>query len=121
MNIQNIHNFPFPTKPNLNQIRCSLVLLSNIGCITTTNDNHSLHDDINNNDDGCITSLGKQVAMLPLGVRYSKIILMANKYNIIHYAIMIVSIMSESNIFILKTQQQQQQQQMNEDMQLVDP
>ena len=65
MNIRNISDFPFPSKPNYKQLCTSLSLLCNIGCITTFDD----ADHNNNQDDGAITLLGKQVSVLPLNVR----------------------------------------------------
>ena len=91
MNVRNISSFPFPTKPDLKQIGTSLSLLCNIGCITQSGDN-----------DGYITTLGKQVSTMPLNVRHGKILFIAHKLGVLDYAIMLVSILSESSIFLFE-------------------
>jgi ATP-dependent RNA helicase DHX37/DHR1 len=102
MNIINIHDFPFPTPPDRSQIDAALQLLANIGCLDV-----SMVDteNIGTGCDGVITRLGSAVAKLPLGVRYSKILLVAAEAGVLDYAIPIVAALSEVSPFIVNGQE----------------
>ena len=118
MEISNVSCFPFPTRkfkliiykrclrqnrysithfyfaaPNASQISAALKLLENIGCVDTSNVERD-------GGDGVITKLGKAVSKLPIGARYSKMILVAAKAGILDYAIMVVAILSEASPFV---------------------
>lgn len=49
--------------------------------------------------DGVVTRLGQAVSKLPLGVRYSKMLLVAAQAGILDYAIVLVAVLSESSPF----------------------
>ena len=101
MNILNIHDFPFPTPPDRSQIDAAIRLLANIGCLDV-----SMVDTENTGTgcDGVITRLGSAVAKLPLGVRYSKILLVAAEAGVLDYAIPVVAALSEVSPFIVNGQ-----------------
>lgn len=101
MNILNIHDFPFPTPPDRSQIDAAIRLLANIACLDV-----SMVDTENAGTgcDGVITRLGSAVAKLPLGVRYSKILLVAAEAGVLDYAIPIVAALSEVSPFIVSGQ-----------------
>ena len=82
----------FSSAPDKSQIEAAVKLLSNIGCINVSNIERD-------GGDGVITSLGKAVSKLPLGVRYSKMLLVAANAGILDYAIVIVAILSEASPF----------------------
>jgi len=92
MEISNVSCFPFPTPPDTSQIAAAAKLLAKIGCVDTS----SVERD---GGDGVITRLGKAVCKLPLGVRYSKILLVAAKAGVLDYAIVIIAILSEASPF----------------------
>ena len=118
MNVSNVASFPFPTRkfptslfkffclyaykaphslfpylaPITSQISAAVKLLANIGCVDTSNVERD-------GGDGVITRLGKAVSKLPLGVRYSKMLLVASQAGVLDYAIVIVAILSESSPF----------------------
>ena len=46
-----------------------------------------------------ITELGSILSKIPLEPRFSKILLVASKYDLLHYAIMIVACMSVGDLF----------------------
>ena len=78
--------------PDTSQIAAAFKLLANIGCVDTSSAERD-------GGDGVITRLGRAVAKLPLGVRYSKMLLVAAKAGILDYAIVIVAILSEASPF----------------------
>jgi len=93
MNVSNVASFPFPTPPDKSQISAAVRLLANIGCVDVSN-----VDELGG--DGKITMLGAAVAKLPLGVRYGKMLLVAAQANVLDYAIVLVSVLSESSPFV---------------------
>ena len=99
MKVSNVSHFPFPTPPDDSQIHSSLKILSALGCIRT--------DTAEEECDGIITPLGKAVSKLPLGVRYSKILLVAAQSGLLDYAILAVSVLSESNPFTMPSQKEE--------------
>ena len=101
MNILNIHDFPFPTPPDRSQIDAAIRLLANIGCLDVSSVDK---DDTSAGCDGTITRLGSAVAKLPLGVRYSKILLVAAEAGVLDYAIPVVAALSEVSPFIVNGQ-----------------
>jgi ATP-dependent RNA helicase DHX37/DHR1 len=92
LNVSNVASFPFPTPPDRSQIDSAVKLLANIGCVDISN----VEQD---RGDGTATRLGKAVAKLPLGVRYAKILLVAAQAGVLDYAIVVVSVLSESSPF----------------------
>ena len=92
MDVSNVASFPFPTPPDTSQIAAAVQLLANIGCVDTSNVERD-------GGDGVITRLGKAVSKLPLGVRYSKMLLVAAQAGVLDFAIVIVAILSESSPF----------------------
>jgi ATP-dependent RNA helicase DHX37/DHR1 len=99
MNIPNIHNFPFPTPPDRSQINAAIRLLANIGCVDKIDQDNAV-----DGNDGTITRLGCTVSKLPLGVRYSKILLVAAEAGVLDYAIPIVAALSEVSPFVVSGQ-----------------
>jgi ATP-dependent RNA helicase DHX37/DHR1 len=92
MNVSNIAKFPLPTPPDRSQIDGAIKLLANLGCLDIENMEQT-------GEDGTITRLGKAVAKLPLGVRYSKMLLVAANANVLDYGIAMVAVLSESSPF----------------------
>ena len=97
MNVTNVTQFPFPTLPEQSQINAAIRLLANLGCIDISN----MEVD---GGDGKITSLGKAISQLPLGVRYGKMLLVAAQANILDFAITLVAVLSEASPFIQHTE-----------------
>jgi ATP-dependent RNA helicase DHX37/DHR1 len=92
LKISNVANFPFPTPPDRGQLDAAVKLLANIGCVDISN----VEKD---GGDGVVTRLGHAVAKLPLGVRYSKMLLVAAQAGVLDYGIVVVSILSEASPF----------------------
>jgi ATP-dependent RNA helicase DHX37/DHR1 len=93
LRVTNVANFPFPTPPNRTQVDSAVKLLANIGCVDISSVEQY-------GGDGIVTRLGEQIAKLPLGVRYAKMLLVAAEAGVLDYAIVIVSILSEASPFL---------------------
>lgn len=100
MNISNVSAFPFPSPPDRRQVKTALHLLSDLGCVDVSSDpnNETLGD-------GRITKLGVAAAKLPLGVRYSKMMLVGAQANVLDYTIAIVAALSEVSPFVTDAKQ----------------
>lgn len=92
LKVSNVAKFPFPTPPDRSQIDAAVKVLSNIGCVDISRVETE-------GGDGIVTRLGAAVAKLPLGVRYAKMLLVAAQAGVLDYAIVAVSILSESSPF----------------------
>jgi ATP-dependent RNA helicase DHX37/DHR1 len=97
MNITNVTDFPFPTPLHAGQLQPALELLSNLGCVDTT-------DVQNGTTDGVITRLGAAVAKLPLGVRHGKMLLVAAQAGVLDYAVVMIAALSEQSPFLIGNQ-----------------
>ncbi|KAL7458181.1 hypothetical protein ACHAWC_009726 [Mediolabrus comicus] len=92
MNVSNVTQFPFPTPPEQSQINAAVRLLANLGCVDVSEiEEHG--------GDGKITTLGRAVSQLPLGVRYGKMLLVGAQANVLDYAITLVAVLSEATPF----------------------
>lgn len=94
MGIENTAEFPFVTQPDKTQILSACRLLMSIGCLK-----HNKESSREKND-GLITKVGKAVSMMPLGVRYGKMLFFSAQAGVLDYAIALVAILSESNPFL---------------------
>lgn len=97
MHVSNVTSFPFPTAPEQSQINAAVRLLANLGCVDISRVEEQ-------GGDGKITPLGAAVAKLPLGVRYGKMLLVAAQANVLDYAIVLVSALSEATPFVHHTE-----------------
>mmetsp|Transcript_9417 Transcript_9417/g.11903 ORF Transcript_9417/g.11903 Transcript_9417/m.11903 type:complete len:1448 (-) Transcript_9417:1876-6219(-) len=92
MGIGNVGAFPFPTSPDSSHLNAATKLLASIGCVDISNVERD-------GGDGKITPLGTAISKLPIGVRYGKMLLVAAQGNVLDYGIVMVSVLSESNLF----------------------
>ncbi|CAJ1903459.1 unnamed protein product [Cylindrotheca closterium] len=108
LNVSHVSNFPFPTPPDRSQVNGALKLLSGLGCV-------DMSDVETVGGDGNVTKLGQAVAKLPLGVRYAKMLLVAAHAGVLDYAIVVVSILSESSPFYHASQEEDKDEDGEED------
>ena len=119
MKVKNIYSFPFITKPKLFFIDKSLEHLVNIGAVDIPDieninkinrimnmlkDNENIEkDEISEDleqrkDSTTITEIGKLMAKFPVEPKLGKILIMANNFDLLEYAILIVAILSIENL-----------------------
>jgi len=119
MKVKNIYSFPFITKPKLFFIDKSLEHLVNVGAVEIPDieninkinrimnmlkDNENIEkDEISEDleqrkDSTTITEIGKLMAKFPVEPKLGKILIMANNFDLLEYAILIVAILSIENL-----------------------
>lgn len=87
MGIHNVLQFPFPTPPDRQAVRMALLTLSNLGAITS-------------GDDEAITALGHVLVKFPVAARFAKMLLLAKELDVLEYTIAIVAGLSGHSPFI---------------------
>uniref|UniRef100_A0A7S2VW51 RNA helicase n=1 Tax=Triparma pacifica TaxID=91992 RepID=A0A7S2VW51_9STRA len=92
MGIRHVGSFPFPSKPDVMQIRQACKMLLNLGCIRK-------EDSTDLNEEGTITDLGRALSKLPVGVRLGKVLVGSVGAGAIDVGIMLVSCLSEQSPF----------------------
>ena len=119
MKVKNIYSFPFITKPKLFFMDKSLEHLVNVGAVDIPDieninkinrimnmlkDNENIEkDEISEDleqrkDSTTITEIGKLMAKFPVEPKLGKILIMANNFDLLEYAILIVAILSIENL-----------------------
>ena len=119
MKVKNIYSFPFITKPKLFFIDKSLEHLVNVGAVDIpdieninkinriinmlkVNENiekDEISEDLEQRKDSTtITEIGKLMAKFPVEPKLGKILIMANNFDLLEYAILIVAILSIENL-----------------------
>ncbi|KAG7391043.1 ATP-dependent RNA helicase dhx37 [Phytophthora boehmeriae] len=87
MGIHNVLQFPFPTPPDRLAVKNALSTLVNLGAVSP-------------GDDESITGLGRILVKFPVATRFAKMLLLAQKLNVIEYTIAIVAGLSGHSPFI---------------------
>ncbi|KAG2509571.1 hypothetical protein BBO99_00008864 [Phytophthora kernoviae] len=87
MGIHNVLQFPFPTPPDRLAVKNALATLVNLGAVSP-------------GDDESITGLGRVLVKFPVATRFAKMLLLAQKLNVIEYTIAIVAGLSGHSPFI---------------------
>ncbi len=106
MGIPSISRFPFPTSPDPYLLRCAETTLRNLGALQS-GERHNNNVNVNNVGlkkqffDECwkLSPMGHAMALLPIGVRLSRMLVMAKKANVLEHAIAMVSLMEEQDPF----------------------
>ncbi|KAG2771712.1 putative ATP-dependent RNA helicase [Phytophthora cactorum] len=87
MGIHNVLQFPFPTPPDRQAVKNALATLVNLGAVSP-------------GDDESITGLGRALVKFPVAARFAKMLLLAQKLNVVEYTIAIVAGLSGHSPFI---------------------
>ncbi|KAK5688194.1 putative ATP-dependent RNA helicase DHR1 [Elasticomyces elasticus] len=86
MDIENVVNFPFPTRPDAVQLAHAEKLLSNLGAIAER--------------DGRVTATGKEIMGFPVSPRFGKMLLLAQRRGVLAYAVAAVAALAVGELFI---------------------
>lgn len=99
MGIIDVSCFPFPTPPDAAGLRAAATLLANLGA---TAGRGYLGDVGGREGDGTgeITAVGKALALLPVGARYAKMLLLAVQGGLLSHAAALVAILTEGDPFL---------------------
>ncbi|EGZ10420.1 hypothetical protein PHYSODRAFT_518292 [Phytophthora sojae] len=87
MGIHNVLQFPFPTPPDRQAVKNALATLVNLGAVSA-------------GADESITGLGRALVKFPVAARFAKMLLLAQKLNLVEYTIAIVAGLSGHSPFI---------------------
>ncbi|KAF4128928.1 Oligonucleotide/oligosaccharide-binding (OB)-fold [Phytophthora infestans] len=87
MGIHNVSQFPFPTPPDRLAVKNALATLVNLGAVSP-------------GDDEAITGLGRALVKFPVAARFAKMLLLAQKLDVVEYTIAIVAGLSGHSPFI---------------------
>ncbi|KAK3084248.1 hypothetical protein FSP39_010668 [Pinctada imbricata] len=99
MSIDKVINFPFPTPPDVEQVRAAEKLLISLGALTTPPKPVRFKD--TKKDPVCrITPLGKAMANFPVSPHYAKMLALGHQHDLLPYVVAIVSALSVQELFI---------------------
>ncbi|CAM9599613.1 unnamed protein product [Choristocarpus tenellus] len=93
MGIKKVSRFPFPTPPDAQGIRAATALLTNLGAIDTGGAGVET-------EDGAATAIGKALALLPVGARYAKMLLLAMQGCVLEHSVALVAMLTEGDCFV---------------------
>ena len=89
MGIDRVINFPFPSPPNLNQLKNAENFLTTLGAVEKS-DNYN----------GKITKLGKAISAFPVAPKFGKMLALSHQHNLLQYTVAIVSALSVPEILV---------------------
>lgn len=85
MNIDKVVNFPFPTAPDLLQLKSAEARLETLGALT---------------DKGQVTALGKAIAKFPVLPRYGKMLALSHQQDLLPYTICLIAALSVQEVLL---------------------
>ncbi|XP_052798747.1 probable ATP-dependent RNA helicase DHX37 [Mya arenaria] len=99
MNIEKIVNFPYPTQPDMEQIRAAENLLISLGALTQPQQPKSFKDS-KKEATTTITPLGRAMACFPVSPRYAKMLSLGHQHGLLPYVVAIVAALSVQELFV---------------------
>ncbi|ESO97341.1 hypothetical protein LOTGIDRAFT_214179 [Lottia gigantea] len=109
MNIDKVQNFPYPTPPDLDQLKAAEQLLISLGALSyPPQKTHKRKKGSKDKDCTKITPLGRGMARFPVSPRYARILALGHQHDLLPYVIAIVSALSVDELFIQSYQQSDQ-------------
>lgn len=105
MGVVDVSRFPFPTPPDAAGLRSAATLLANLGA-TAGRGNVGGGGDGGGGGPGMgdgtgeITPVGKALALLPVGARYAKMLLLAVQGGLLDHATALVAMLTEGDPFV---------------------
>lgn len=93
MGVVDVSRFPFPTPPDAAGLRAAAILLSNLGATGGGGGGSEASA-------GEITAVGKALALLPVGARYAKMLLLAVQGGVLAHAVAMVAMLTEGDPFV---------------------
>lgn len=84
MNIDKVVNFPFPTAPDLLQLRVAANRLEVLGALK----------------DGSVTDLGRAIAKFPVLPRYGKMLALSHQHDLLPYTVLLVAALSVQEVLM---------------------
>ncbi|XP_041347782.1 probable ATP-dependent RNA helicase DHX37 [Gigantopelta aegis] len=98
MNINKVINFPFPTPPDIEQIKAAEKLLTALGALTHPDLPRSVAE-MKKESTSTITPVGRAMSKFPVSPRYAKMLLLGEQHDLLPYVITVVSALSVDELF----------------------
>ncbi|KAK3586402.1 hypothetical protein CHS0354_013106 [Potamilus streckersoni] len=99
MNIDKVVNFPYPTAPDVEQIKAAEQLLVSLGALSAPEKIQRFRD-LKRGFLHKITTLGRAMACFPVSPRYAKMLALGHQHDLLPYVVAIVSALSVQEIFV---------------------
>lgn len=102
MGVVDVSRFPFPTPPDSAGLRSAATLLANLGATAGRGSVGGAGGQGGEQGDGTgeITAVGKALALLPVGARYAKMLLLAVQGGLLPHAAATVAMLTEGDPFV---------------------
>ncbi|XP_066602003.1 probable ATP-dependent RNA helicase kurz [Prorops nasuta] len=94
MNIDKVVNFPFPSPPDIDQLKFAENRLTILGALKE----QPLHT--HNKYNAKVTQLGHSIAAFPVAPRYGKMLALSHQHNLLNYTICMVAALSVQEVLI---------------------
>ncbi|KAL1124556.1 hypothetical protein AAG570_001180 [Ranatra chinensis] len=95
LGIQRVVNFPFPSPPNLIQLRGAEHRLTLLGALEPPQKNAS-----SNECSAKLTALGESMAAFPVAPRFAKMLCLSHQHNLLEYTVAIVAALSVQELLL---------------------
>lgn len=99
MGVVDVSRFPFPTPPDATGLRSAATLLANLGATAGSSGGSGDGGDVGGGG-GEITAVGKALALLPVGARYAKMLLLAVQGGLLAHTAALVAMLTEGDPFV---------------------
>lgn len=103
MGIDKVVNFPFPSPPDLIQLKVAEEKLKLLGALESVS--NSKEDDLTR-----ITALGKAISVFPVAPRFGKMLALSHQHNLLPYTACLVAALSVQEVLIEVTTQDEDEQ-----------
>ncbi|KAL5017532.1 hypothetical protein ScPMuIL_007121 [Solemya velum] len=99
MNIEKVVNFPYPTLPDIGQLKAAEKLLVSLGALTPPEKPKRFRDMLKEAITK-ITPLGRAMASFPVSPRYAKMLSLGHQHDLLPYVVAMVAALSVPEVFV---------------------
>jgi len=103
MNIDKVVNFPFPTCPDMVQLRTAETRLQQLGALQAPPPNLPLKELEKLKFCSSVTKLGRCISTFPLAPRFGKMLALAHQHNLLPLALTLVSALTVQEVLMERT------------------
>jgi len=100
MNIDKVVNFPFPTCPDMTQLRSAETRLQQLGALQAPPSNLPLKELEKLKFCSSVTPLGRCISSFPLAPRFGKMLALAHQHNLLPLALTLVSALTVQEVLV---------------------
>ena len=100
MNIEKVINFPFPTSPDTEQLRCAELRLQQLGALQAPPHNIPLRELEKLQYCSSVTALGRCITNFPVAPRFGKMLALAHQHSLLPLTLTLVSALTVQEVLI---------------------